>query len=574
MNDPFAAQLRQHLLVSADERPADGQLASVIDGVAATSQRNPLAARLAWDLGRIGPIPTTAIRFVLIAAALAIAAVAGATLAGGSPPPSSVFEGTWITIDPVDGSGMTLVVGPGERPDIYFEDGYATGAACVNDAVKRFTARGTGAISDDGLVLEATFPEGGGCGLTTVEVHGIYHYDGRADTLADQDGVVWSRALGQGPEPRATEMPAPITSPEAHAPSPSTPPSSATFVSTMNGISIDYPEGWRTRSATEPFTGMTLDFDTPGADVIFDPALGDGLYLAVASHPYGSLAPDDWWAQSSEWLCPEGVDGAGGGWGVDGADTTSVRCGSTKTFLVMTETRGYLIRLVVPSSEPALAEIYDQDWLLSVLGTVDLRPEEAVDAPLASTPMPDPDCIQFDAPGTYIAPAGHVTLGVTVPATSDQTWHGHPDSFFLTRSPCLLGGPWLDASAIRQVYADACERTGTGVDVESPTAAVAALTLQQGVIVDGTTSVTVDGRAGTRFDVVIPDDVDPATCTDGVVQLFDWVANDLPATVVVVDVDGVALGLVFHGFEDDDAASDRILAAEIDEILASMQIDP
>ncbi len=574
MNDRFAAQLRQHLLESADERPADGQLASVIDGVASTSQRNPLAARLAWDLGRIGPIPTTAIRFVLIAAALAIAAVAGATLAGGSPQPSSVFEGTWITIDPVDGSGMTLVVGPGEQPDVYFEDGYATGAACVNDAVKRFTARGTGEISDNGLVLEATFPDGGGCGLLTVEVHGIYDYAEGADTLSDQDGVVWTRALGERPEAQTPETPAPITSPEAQAPSPSTPPLSSTFVSTMNGISMDYPEGWRTRSATEPFTGTTLDFDTSGADVIFDPMLGDGLYLAIASQRYGTGTSDDWWSQSSDWLCSDGVDGAGGGWGIDGADTNYVRCGSTKTFLLMTETRGYLIRLVVPGAEPALAEIYDQDWLLGVLGTVDLRPEEAVDAPTAVTPRPDPDCIQFDAPGTYTAPVGSLSLGVTVPATPDKAWHGLPDSFFLTRNPCVFGGPWLDASLIRQVYADACERTGTGIDVESPSAAIAALANQQGVVVDRPTSVTVDGRAGARFDVAVPDDVDPATCTDGVVQLFDGVANDLPATVVVVDVDGVALGLVFHGFQDDDAALDRVLTAEIDEILASTQIDP
>ena len=44
----------------------------------------------------------------------------------------------------------------------------------------------------------------------------------------------------------------------------------------MNGISIDYPAGWQTRSATEPWKGGELDVDTPGADVIFDPTLGGG----------------------------------------------------------------------------------------------------------------------------------------------------------------------------------------------------------------------------------------------------------------------------------------------------------
>jgi hypothetical protein len=417
MNDRFAAQLRQHLLESADERQADGHLARVIEGVAATSQRNPLAARLMWSPGRIGPIPTAVIRFGLIAAALAIAAVAGATMAGGARGPSTVFEGTWITIDPADGSGMTLVVGPGPAPDVYFEDGYASGLACRNDVVKRFTARGTGEISDTGLVLEATFPDGGGCGLLTVEVRGIYAHDEGADTLSDQDGGVWTRALD-----KRAEIDASLASP---------PPSSG-------------PE--------------------------------------AAQEPDASTA--------------------------------------------------------------------------------------------ATTPPPDPECIQFDAPETYTAPVGSLSLGVTIPATPDTTWHGHPDAFFLTRNPCVFGGPWLDASLIGQVYADACDRTGTGVDVESPTAAIAALATQQGVVVDRPTSITVDGYAGARFDVAVADDVDPATCTDGVVQLFDGVANDLPATVVVVDVDGVALGLVFHGFTDDDAAVDRILTAEIDEILASTKIDP
>ena len=32
---------------------------------------------------------------------------------------------------------MSLVVGPGMAPAVYFEDGYASGDACVNDTVKR-----------------------------------------------------------------------------------------------------------------------------------------------------------------------------------------------------------------------------------------------------------------------------------------------------------------------------------------------------------------------------------------------------------------------------------------------------
>ena len=193
--DRFSAQLRQHLLESADERPAEGQLTAVVAAVNRTSQRTPLVARLTWNPGRIGAFPSVALRYGLIAAAMALATVGGALLGGGASGASTVFEGTWIAIDPVDRSGMTLVVAPGQTPAVYFEDGYASGDACVGDAVKRFTARGTAQISANRLV--ATFPDGGGCGSVTVEVPGTYVYDQRTDTLSDQDGLVWTRALGR-----------------------------------------------------------------------------------------------------------------------------------------------------------------------------------------------------------------------------------------------------------------------------------------------------------------------------------------------------------------------------------------
>lgn len=197
MNDRFAAQLQRHLQETADDRPADGQFVRVLEDIATTTQRHPATARLTWDPGRLGQVASVAIRYGLIAAALLLAALAGAGLGGGAPRPSSIFEGTWITIDPADGSGMTLVVGAGLTPEVYFEDGYATGLACRDDAVKRFTARGTAEISDHHLV--ATFPDGGGCGLRTVDVGGVFDYDPRGDMLVDQDRAIWARALAEPP---------------------------------------------------------------------------------------------------------------------------------------------------------------------------------------------------------------------------------------------------------------------------------------------------------------------------------------------------------------------------------------
>jgi hypothetical protein len=79
MNDRFAAQLRQHLLDSADERPAHDQLATLRDRVAATPQRRPVLARLTWS-------PGPAARYGLIAVALIGALVAALLVGAGAGP--------------------------------------------------------------------------------------------------------------------------------------------------------------------------------------------------------------------------------------------------------------------------------------------------------------------------------------------------------------------------------------------------------------------------------------------------------------------------------------------------------
>lgn len=201
MDDRFPADLRKHLLETADERPAEGQLAAVIKGVASTRQHPPLVARLTWTPGRIGPVPWAVVRYGLLAAALALAAFVGAMLgAGASPAGGSVFEGTWTATDPADGSGMILVVGPGDEPAVYFEDSYASGDACVIAESKRFRADGNGTV--DGHRLTAEWPDDGGCGRFTVPMVDFqYDYDPGGDTLTDGDGLTWARALDAGRAP-------------------------------------------------------------------------------------------------------------------------------------------------------------------------------------------------------------------------------------------------------------------------------------------------------------------------------------------------------------------------------------
>lgn len=184
-------------------------------------------------------------------------------------------------------------------------------------------------------------------------------------------------AIGPAASPSPMASPSPVRQ--------ARPPFTERFDSPLHGLSVNYPSGWQTRPATEPWTEGELNFDSPAADVIFDPALGDRVYVVLASQPLGGVSEDAWTDENVGWLCTG--DGAGMGWPtVDGAEAFAITCGSTASaVLIVMDTRGYLIRLV--SDEPGLAETYDWEWLVPVLETVDLRPEEAVDA---SSPSQSP----------------------------------------------------------------------------------------------------------------------------------------------------------------------------------------
>jgi hypothetical protein len=200
--------------------------------------------------------------------------------------------------------------------------------------------------------------------------------------LAGAGGVIYLNSRGAlvgGPaaSPSPTASPSPSTSAQDSPPLLET-----TFSSTIHGVSIDYPSGWQTRPATEPWTGGDLSFDSPAADVLHDPTLGDRVYLLLASQPYGGLGKDGWRGQAVHWLCPGGS--GFGSLGFLGLDGWIVECAPKEAAFVLSETRGYVIRRIVSSDDPGLAETYDWEWFKSVLRTVDLRPEEAVDAPSPS----------------------------------------------------------------------------------------------------------------------------------------------------------------------------------------------
>lgn len=112
MNDRFDAQLREHLLSTADTKPGDGQLAAVLRSVAGTAQHHPLAARLTWFPGRIGPFPTRTLRFGLVAAALVGTTLAASLYVGGEPVPQATPSPSPSA--PIPSRGECVAVEPGE----------------------------------------------------------------------------------------------------------------------------------------------------------------------------------------------------------------------------------------------------------------------------------------------------------------------------------------------------------------------------------------------------------------------------------------------------------------------------
>jgi hypothetical protein len=195
-------------------------------------------------------------------------------------------------------------------------------------------------------------------------------------------GLTLQRPPARGPAAPLPPSPEPSSSPSGLV----LPLLTEPFDSTLNEISMDYPAGWRVRPATEPWTGGALNFDSPSADVIFDPALGNRLYVTIASQPFASIGADAW-NDGSSWsdICGNSGGGSSGAITVDGAGANVMNCGNGSSGVeITTETRGYLIRLFVSEGELSLRETYDADWFGAALDTVDLHPEETVDEPSPS----------------------------------------------------------------------------------------------------------------------------------------------------------------------------------------------
>ena len=184
---------------------------------------------------------------------------------------------------------------------------------------------------------------------------------------------VGGQAVTPSPEPSPSPKASATNRPTA-SPRPA-PPLTESFTSTLNGLSMSYPEGWSTQAATAPWTGEALLFRVPPADYMYDPTRTDHLFLAVASQPIGDATSDEWVAEK---VTLEGCT-AGEPIAVDGA-TGLIGTDDCNVVAVTTDGRGYLIWLYTSDDEAWLSATYDRAWFREVLATAQLDPGSAVDA--------------------------------------------------------------------------------------------------------------------------------------------------------------------------------------------------
>jgi hypothetical protein len=199
-----------------------------------------------------------------------------------------------------------------------------------------------------------------------------------------------------GSDRRPVIDPAVSPSPPVTQPSP---PFTARFDSPLHGLSIGYPARWLTRAATEPWGHGEITFGAPDVDVIFDPTFRDDLYLALVSEPLGDQSEgwvsDVYTDYSSLGICKEFGGGGGGDDTLDGNYGWFEYCDNDSVAIIRTATRGYIIYLHVGDEVPATYPVPDfegdafsdrsdqrgdGDSHYAVLETLDLRPEDAVDA--------------------------------------------------------------------------------------------------------------------------------------------------------------------------------------------------
>lgn len=192
-----------------------------------------------------------------------------------------------------------------------------------------------------------------------------------------------------GPQatPSSSPSPSPSPSPSASPPAPSGSPLTETFVSSRHGISVSHPVGWMVQPATDLWTGGVPQMMSEFADVICSwggqsiPARSTcdespvNVFIGLASQSLGGATGDEWVADqlAGDARCrstePVAIDGAPG--------VIAPACFDGMAAFVSSDDRGYLIWLYGSD---------DLTWFKDIVASVQLNPEEAVDATPSASP--------------------------------------------------------------------------------------------------------------------------------------------------------------------------------------------
>jgi hypothetical protein len=268
-------------------------------------------------------------------------------------------------------------------------------------------------------------------------------------------GMTFLQPGGNGGVGAPSAAPSPAVVPTA-PPDPTAPPLTGQFTSPSHGYTIASPEGWSTRAATAPWTSGIVDYFNEGSDLIY-PGTTESpgpAFLALASQALGDRTPAEFEADVWQILidddpvaatCSSSAEPIT----IDGA-TGSIAC---KAAVVADGGRGYVVMLWTVGDEAWIEEVYDDAWLASVVATMDLQPEDAVDAVTSSAPTAPPLTGAFTSPShgyTISYPDTWETRPATAPWTTQWVdWFnesgdllhdaGAPGALFLSLASQPLG---------------------------------------------------------------------------------------------------------------------------------------
>ncbi|HEU4918922.1 MAG TPA: hypothetical protein VFT20_04235 [Candidatus Limnocylindrales bacterium] len=133
-----------------------------------------------------------------------------------------------------------------------------------------------------------------------------------------------------------------------------------------------------------PWTTSNLPlFREPGGDYLYERSRTDHLFLGIASKPLADASFDEW---AADLLGANGCPGSSTPIVVDGAD--GVMSSECTLAVVSSEGRAYVVALNASNDFADLRAFDSRAWFEEVLATVQLRPDDAVDASPSGAPSP------------------------------------------------------------------------------------------------------------------------------------------------------------------------------------------